>query len=378
MLLMAPRFRIKQWSALWSTKSRKKSQLWFRNHRYARISAWLAVGIIIFLGLLLFVLGPFAWLLAGGPVRHLHGIDQANALNAVRQTLLTAFAGTAALGALAFTARNYYLSRRGQVTDRFNKAVSQLASDKLEERLGGIYALEHVMAESPADHTTVLAILCAFVRTRTLLPGPDEIYDKRQEPEDQDPPAFATEPPPDIDAAMIVLARRPEREEPNRPDLRRTQLIGLSLRIYDFANPPRLTRMFLTAADLRDADLRGADLRRTIANYADLRWATLSKADLSRTALGGGQLRWASIGGANLTGTMLGDADLRDVDDLTAEQLSRAMIDENTMLPPDLAKDPWVLARLADCAALPNDAGPWACPDPTPKPAVGEKSRSTP
>lgn len=44
---------------------------------------------------------------------------------------------------------------RGQVTGRFSTVIGQLASDKLEERLGAVYGLEHVLAESPQDHATV-------------------------------------------------------------------------------------------------------------------------------------------------------------------------------------------------------------------------------
>jgi hypothetical protein len=346
----------------------RTAQLWIRKKRYATAIAWILLGFVVFTCFLLVILRPMSWLVGGGPVRHLHGFDQATALNAVRQTLLTAFAGAAALVALGFTVRTYYLSRRGQVTDRFNKAIGQLASDKLEERLGGIFALEHVMAESPTDHVAVLGVLCAFVRTRTLRPVPAPQTEDRPELNDEERPTFGTEPPPDIDAAMIAIARRPQREEPNRPDLRRAGLTGLSIRIYDFAKPPRLTHMFLTAADLRSADLRGSDLRRSIFTGADLRWAWLDNADLSRTGLSRARLRKASLRGANLTGAKLEGADLRDVSGLTAKQLSHAMINEKTLLPSELANDPWVQARRADCAALPDDAGPWACPSPTPKP----------
>jgi hypothetical protein len=93
------------------------------------------------LALLILTLGPVSWLIAGTSVMRLHGVDQADAINAVRQTVLTGLAGAAALVALGFTVRTYYLSRHGQVTDRFGKAISQLASNKLEERLGGIHAL---------------------------------------------------------------------------------------------------------------------------------------------------------------------------------------------------------------------------------------------
>jgi hypothetical protein len=275
------------------------------------------------------------------------------------------------LVALGFTVRTYYLSRRGQVTDRYNKSITQLASDRLEERLGGIYALEQVMAESANDHAQVLGILCAFVRTRTIMPTPPfKSIVKREEPKDTKRPAFGTEPPPDIDAAMVAIARRPQRAEPNRPDLRHTSLVGLSIRAYNFEKPPRLTRMFLTGADLRCADFRGADLRGTIATNADLRWAWLATANLSQSSYNRAQMRRVAWGGANLTGTQLEGADLRDAEGLTAEQLSRALIDEETLLPPELADDPWVKARIADCMALPDDAGPWACPRPTPSPAA--------
>lgn len=339
------------------------------DHRYVASMVWIIGGTSAFLVLLTLILGPLSWQIAGNTVRRLHGREQADALNAVRQTMLTALGGTAAIVAVGFTVRTYYLSRRGQVTERFGKAVTQLASDKLEERLGGIHALEHIMIESPADHTAVIGVLCAFVRTHTLLPSEQRkrFRAARRIRSDQKLPSLNTELAPDIDAAMIALARRPVREESNRPDLRSTSLVGLSLRTYDFAVPPRLTRMFLTGADLRRADLRGADLRGTIANGADFRWAALHQANLSRTSLSRVDLRWANMGKADLTNALLDGADLRETGGLTAEQLSSAMLDKDTRLSQELANDPWVKARLVECASL-QDQDPWACPPPTPKP----------
>ena len=74
---------------------------------------------------------------AGDTVGDLHGKDRADALNAVRQTVLAGFAGASVLLGLRCTARTYQLSRRGKVTERFSRAVGQLASERLEERLGG-------------------------------------------------------------------------------------------------------------------------------------------------------------------------------------------------------------------------------------------------
>jgi hypothetical protein len=57
--------------------------------------------------------------------------------------------------------------RQRRITESFSKAIEQLGSDKLEVRLGGIYALERISQESPQDHRTVIENLTAFVRQRT-------------------------------------------------------------------------------------------------------------------------------------------------------------------------------------------------------------------
>lgn len=327
----------------------------------------LAVVLILFIavGVTLLALGPLAWLLAGDTVKALDGKDRADGINDVRRTLITAIGGAAAMVAIAYTARTYHLSKRGQVTDRFSRAVAQLASSEVEERLGGIHALEQVMAESPRDHDAVVAILCAFVRRRTLIPPTDRVQGAaiRRGPVPQD-----EEPDFDIDASMTVIARRPVRAEPNRPDLRHVSLPRLSIRAYDFAEAPRLTRMFLTGADLRSADLRGADMRGTIATFADLSGAWLSGADLRRASFSRAIFSGADFRGTLLLRTMLDGADLREVEGLTPEQLSGASIDARTLLPASLASDPWVEARLIDCDVPEAEKTPWFCPPPTPAP----------
>ena len=93
------------------------------------------------------------------------------ARDAARGRLLTLGAGLFAAGALVFTALNFTLSRRtfelteqGQVTDRYTKAIEQLGSDKLDVRIGGIYALERIARDSARDHPTVMEVLTAFIR----------------------------------------------------------------------------------------------------------------------------------------------------------------------------------------------------------------------
>ncbi len=84
------------------------------------------------------------------------------AWDAARGGLLTLGAGLFAAAALVYTARTFGLSRQGQVTDRYTKAIEQLGSDKPDVRIGGIYALERVARDSARDHPTVLEVLTAL------------------------------------------------------------------------------------------------------------------------------------------------------------------------------------------------------------------------
>ena len=107
--------------------------------------------------------GPVA-----GPAR---AASLQSAREAARTQLLTLGAGVFADGALIFTARNFAVSRQtlkltvqGQVTERCTRAVEQLGSDKLDVRIGGIYALERIARDSARDHPTVMEVLTAFIR----------------------------------------------------------------------------------------------------------------------------------------------------------------------------------------------------------------------
>ena len=53
---------------------------------------------------------------------------------------------------LIYTARTLKSAQEGQITDRYTKAVEQLASPAVDVRLGGIYALQRLAADSSRDN----------------------------------------------------------------------------------------------------------------------------------------------------------------------------------------------------------------------------------
>jgi hypothetical protein len=313
--------------------------------------------------ILTLLLGPVTSWAGGATVRHLTGKDKADAINGVRQTLLQAAAGTAALTVLVFTGLTFTLNRRGQVTDRYTKAIGLLASEKLDERIGGIYALEHIMVESERDHETVVQVLAAFVREHAAIGTTRSTLwiDPPRRTHDDEPdhdPAPAT----DIQTALTVLGRRPTRKENQPLDLRSSDLRGASLggaHLEDadlsganleradlggahlehaYLGGANLAYADLGEAHLKDAYLIRANLKRASLGRAHLEHADLGEANLERAYLGGANLERAYLGGANLERASLGEAHLERADLSTAEaltqgQIERAVVDDQTKLP---------------------------------------------
>ena len=216
--------------------------------------------------------------------------------------MLTLAAGLFAAGALVYTARNFTLSREGQVTDRYTKAIEQLGSDKLDVRIGGIYALERVARDSARDHSTVMEVLTAFIRehSREQWPPPDpggRVQERWTSP--------------DIQAAATVIGRRHAKRDIGRINLYGAYLVHAYLRDVDLTRA-RLRDAKLIGAILDGADLTGADLRDADLTGADLTGADLRDADLTGAQLDGAKLIGARLDGAKLTGADLHGAILTE------------------------------------------------------------------
>jgi hypothetical protein len=101
------------------------------------------------------------------PDRSLEGLK---AQNEVRMTLLQGLGGVVLVAGAYFTYRQVRTAREGQITERFTRAIDQLGHARLDVRLGGIYALERIARDSPADRATIGEVLTAFVRSHAPWP----------------------------------------------------------------------------------------------------------------------------------------------------------------------------------------------------------------
>jgi Pentapeptide repeats (8 copies) len=124
--------------------------------------------------------------------------DLAKLQNDARTMLVQAFGGAVLLIGLYFTLKNLQLTQDRQITEHYTRAIEQLGSDKLEVRLGAIYALERIARDSERDHWPIMEILTAYIRERA--PWRAEQLSQEETP----PPTLA----PDVQAILTVLGRR--------------------------------------------------------------------------------------------------------------------------------------------------------------------------
>jgi hypothetical protein len=283
--------------------------------------------------------------------------DPLVAENSVRDVGLKLAAGLGAVFAAILTWGRLELSRQehqrevsGQLTERFTRAIDQLGSEKLDVRLGGIYALERIARESQEDHGPIMEIFAAYLGEHAPWPPTKQ---------DDDDAPLATRAA-DVQAVITVLGRRVrERKGPDdwrwlslrRLDLRNADLIGAHL------ERAILTGVHLEGAELIGAHLEGAELigahlegaalkgahleaylREAHLEGAGLKETHLEAAVLKDAHLEGADLREAHLKGAHLEGAFLEyahleGADLRNVFGLTQDQINSAFTDKATSLP---------------------------------------------
>ncbi|MFI1729382.1 pentapeptide repeat-containing protein [Streptomyces acidicola] len=260
--------------------------------------------------------------------------------------------GAAALVALIFTWQsvsqtyaNLYLSEEGQITDRYTAAVANLGEKSEALRLGGVFALQRIMQDSPRDQPAIVNVLSSFVREHAqaeswTVPGEWEFECdpgfRPREVENSIPPR---QPAADVRGALDVLVSRDRsRDMGTRVDLRFADLRGVELRNQN------LSGFLLSGADLRNARLAYADLRE-----ADLLRARLDEVDLTRANLQGAVLQGASLQHSELTGVDLSSSHLAGANFAHAEMRDARLVEA---VPGPLSVDVGDMAPNFSCAWL--------------------------
>jgi pentapeptide repeat protein len=255
---------------------------WLASNRKA--VSWLAVALV--------AAGAFAFIFFVLPPLVVENGTTADE-NGVRSAGSQFLAALVLAAGLYFTGRTLQINREGQITDRFSKAIEQLGSDKLDVRLGGIYALERIARDSRRDHGPVVEVLSAYVR--------------RYQRSDSEPQERA---PYDVQAAVSVLGRRTTAHDEGR--------------IID-----------LSGADLRFLRIDGANLRDAFMQDVDLTEAQVAETDLTRAVFQNARVG-AIFGQTDLSESHLWGADFTGAMFLFNTRFEGAEYDDSTVWPPSV------------------------------------------
>ena len=319
------------------------------------------------LGILIIVLiiVPIIWFIPQWqvPVSGLSLKDRLHQINENRKTVAQIVGGVFILVGLYIAwvrseaARKMVeVNREQQLTDLYVKAVEQLGSEKLQIRLGGIYALERIARESLKDHWPIMEVLTAFVRENAPRREEEPMVETRKDVAIPIDPWSPTEKPPtDIQAVLTVLGRRARtygQGEEHPLDLRDTHLAGANLfkanlqgAIFKRAN---LKEAIFINASLQNSDLSGSNLHFAQLNGANFQGSYFNKANLKETNFYEGNLQLANFYGANLMHAKLIKANLQnaclieanlkgtllmEAHGLTQDRVAAAIWDETTRWP---------------------------------------------
>ncbi|MBR8641738.1 pentapeptide repeat-containing protein [Streptomyces tuirus] len=225
------------------------------------------------------------------------------------------------------------------------------------------------MRDSERDHNTVVEVLSAFIREHAR--KEDAVVNGAEGEGGGDGGGRRERLVGDLQAAMEVLGRRPDRQElEDEGGLERVNLTKVDLRGVE------LYCHTLKHVDMRDArldgaqfymvDFFGAQLQDSCFNGADFCWADLSVCDLSgsdlrNTRLHGAKIKHSTLrrvdfSGADMSEVLLENSDLTEanleaVNFLSIDQVLMARIFRSTKLPVEMCQDARVEARIEECEA---------------------------
>jgi hypothetical protein len=203
---------------------------------------------------------------------------------------------------LYYTAESFGLSREGQLTDRYTKALELLKGEgdspaggrQGVTQSGAVYALERIAQDSERDHWPIIELLTAHVRAvspRSLANvAPDGGLPKLRD---------------DVEAVIAAIVRRTSGRETSD---QRVVLEESYLYRANF-NRAHLARVYLVESYLEGAAFCGADL---------------SGADLNASELNGADFREAELAGAIFDYSNVEGADFRNARNIDLAQIRKA------------------------------------------------------
>ncbi len=330
----------------------KKSRLLFRNFRLPKsfqrgfkitkisIRKHLDLIILYFISIFLLFLLVLVWLVPHRQAENIYktfGTNSSNKgqelyklENEIRENYLEILKTLGTLGFIFtayFTWRNLKSGDEKLTIESFSRATSELASDRLESRLGAIFSLEQIANTNPSYYWTIIEILESFIRYRGAIDISDSNFEKVK---------------PDVQAALTAIIRRQGVDPEGKIiDLESTCLNYASLNnahcLID-AKRIKLNGFRFYKCQLVKANFFRAILSEISFREANLEGANFSDTELDRVTFFGANCRGADFSNAVFLEVSLKYADLTEAK-ITEEQLEHVKLCR-TKLPDGISLNP--------------------------------------
>jgi uncharacterized protein YjbI with pentapeptide repeats len=218
--------------------------------------------------------------------------DKSTIQNGVYTTLVQALGGII----LSITAyigyRNFKVAEDKQVTERFSKSIEHLGNEKIDIRLGGIYALEQISIDSSKYHWTIMEILSAFVREKSKETSLKKLEKMKE----------------DMQAALTVMNRRCTEQDPQG---KKINLMQVNLKLVEF-QAANISGVNLSRSDFTSANFSGSDFSNSDLMNSDFSYADFSGVNFSGVNFSGSDLRNVKFFQTNLSGADFSNSDISD------------------------------------------------------------------
>ena len=230
--------------------------------------------------------------------------------------------------------KNTETAEKGLTTERFTRAIEQLASEDLSTRLGGILGLEQIAMLYEEEREKIKTILTTRIHEidqkakQERKPGeiprtgyPKEYYKQNNLK--------------DIEFAIKALSNILSCYEPEYMmycDLRGIDLynlffVGTDMSRFRLMNVD-LSWSVMVEANFLGVDLDGSNLTHANTRYANFSCASLTGTNLTEILLHMGDLSNANLTGANLTSAVLSEVDVSSANFQDVKGLTQKQIDE--------------------------------------------------
>jgi len=238
-----------------------------------------------------------------------------------RSSIVQALGGLALIVTLAVTIsqvnetrksadNNLRLSRQGQASERFSRAVEQLGSNKVDVRLGGLFSLARIGIDAPENAEPAFRLVATYVGQHYEVPKPLPEHGCQAKYDDV-PVDVSTA----LRFALIRLAPAVREQVPEKRllGLRGTKLSGiaidnLGLPSFDLAGI-RFKNALLQSANFADTNLTNAHFERACVGFASFNGATLVRAHFDAAQLKQADFRNADLTGASFRGARMKGAE---------------------------------------------------------------------